>query len=104
MRNFSLALATCWKSLYLKEAAAGMFSPSRDNDLWQFVKEDEIQSDILPDVFVFSSERDIKNCYKSPLLNDPVLISYIAMQLLQMSNAQLLLHCLHCLLISSLHV
>lgn len=77
MRVFNLALATCWKSLYLKEAAAGMFFPSRDNDLLQFVREDEIQSDILPDVFLFSSERDIKNYDKSPLLNDLV-ISYIA--------------------------
>lgn len=54
-----------------------MFFPSRDNDLLQFVREDEIQSDILPDVFLFSSERDIKNYDKSPLLNDLV-ISYIA--------------------------
>lgn len=63
MRVFNLVLATCWKRLYLKEAAAGMFFHSRDNYLLQFMRKDEIQSDILADIFLFSSEGNVKNCY-----------------------------------------
>jgi len=49
-----------------------MFSSSRANYLLQFIRNDEIQRDILADIFLSSSESDTKNCYYLLLLNDLV--------------------------------
>lgn len=66
MRVFSLVLPTCWKSLYLKEAASGVFSRSRDNYLLQFIRKYEMQGDTYL-IYLYSVQKAtlkiMTNCY-----------------------------------------